>query len=180
MARTTTVARVHAAVLELATAYGPASLTMEGIAAKAGVGKQTLYRTWQSVPAILFDALLTRSTQQPDTDARDDGGDLQHQLEELLRSAIEEITTQPHESLLRTLAATIQTDEAVAREFQERLLRPQLSTVQALFQRGGVSDTQRAAELLLGPVFYRWFMRLPTMSPAELTQHVSQVLRCAI
>ncbi|HEX3984446.1 MAG TPA: TetR/AcrR family transcriptional regulator, partial [Acidisoma sp.] len=32
---------------------------IEGIAARAGVAKQTIYRWWTSKTAILFDALLT-------------------------------------------------------------------------------------------------------------------------
>ena len=57
MARPTTAARVFAAVLHLADRGGPSALTMEGIATEAGVGKQTLYRTWPSIHALLFDAL---------------------------------------------------------------------------------------------------------------------------
>ncbi len=61
-----TVKKVHAAVLRLALRAGPTALTMEGgIAAEAGVGKQTLYRNWPSVTAIVFDALAHDSTPPP-------------------------------------------------------------------------------------------------------------------
>ena len=39
LARPSTVARVHRAVLEMAYEVGPAGLSMEGIAVRAGVGK---------------------------------------------------------------------------------------------------------------------------------------------
>ncbi|MBB3039704.1 TetR/AcrR family transcriptional regulator [Hoyosella altamirensis] len=176
MARPATIARVHDAVLQIAVTGGPESLTMEGIAAKAGVGKQTLYRSWGSVAAILFDALLRHSAQHADETACDKS-DLHSEVEWLLRSSIEEISTQPHEALLRSIAAKIQTDEETAHEFQQRLLRPQLDMIHSLLAEGGMRDAERAAELLIAPIFYRWFMRLPVMSQSELSRHVTQVLQ---
>src|SRR5699024_8599934 len=102
MARPETVKRVHAAVMALADRGGPGALTMEGIAAEARVGKQTLYRSWLSVHAILFDALAGESAA---LDASAD--DLT--VIEVLRAAIDEISTEPRSSLLRMLAASIQT-----------------------------------------------------------------------
>ena len=87
---------------------------MEGIAAQAGVGKQTLYRSWPSVHAILFDALVAESA---DADESFDGAS----VVEVLQATIDEITTEPRGTLLRTLAAAIQVDEAVAWEFRTRL-----------------------------------------------------------
>lgn len=59
------------------------------------------------------------------------------------------------------------------------LVRPRraLEQVRTLLRRGGCPDPAHAAELLLAPVFYRWFLRLPAMSDAELGIHVSRVLR---
>lgn len=173
MARPSTVARVHAAVLDLATERGPTALTMERIAARAGVGKQTLYRSWQSVPAILFDALLEHSNSSEAAEVMD--VDPLTCAENLLRAADEEIATEPHASLLRALAASIQTDEALARDYRRRLLEPQLAQVHAVLRAGGSLDPERTAELLIAPVFYRWFMRLPRMSEAERALHVRQV-----
>lgn len=169
MARATTVTRVHAAVLRLAQRGGPAALSMEGIAAEAGVGKQTLYRTWPSVHAILFDALAAEP--DPPGSAPTPGS-----IEDVLSAAIDEISTEPHCSLLRLLAAAIQTDEDVATEFRERLLAPQLATIRALVAAAGAPDPATATELLLAPIFYRWFMRLPQFRGEEVRQHVGRVL----
>lgn len=137
MARPQTVARVHAAVLSLAERAGPDALTMEGIAAEAGVGKQTLYRSWPSVHAILFDALVA----EPEgTRAGDGDGD--GTIVGLLRATIEEISTEPRASLLRLLAASIQTDAAVAAQFVERLLGPQLTQVRRLVAAAGYAQPQ--------------------------------------
>lgn len=171
MARPQTVARVHAAVLSLAERAGPDALTMEGIAAEAGVGKQTLYRSWPSVHAILFDALVA----EPEgTRAGDGDGD--GTIVGLLRATIEEISTEPRASLLRLLAASIQTDAAVAAQFHERLLGPQLTQVRRLVAAAGYARPQTSAELLLAPIFYRWFMRLPQFDDVELREHAARIL----
>lgn len=169
MTRSDTVKRVHTAALALALRGGPTALTMEGIAAEAGVGKQTLYRNWSSVTAILFDAL---AQEESSTTAAPTG----NSVEATLGAAIEEISTEPHCSLLRALAASIQTDAAVAQEFQDRLLAPQLLQIQDLVNRAGVSDPARTTEMLLAPIFYRWFMRLPQLQSEELTAHVRSVM----
>jgi AcrR family transcriptional regulator len=53
--------RVRHAALELGTDTGFDGLTMEGVAARAGVGKATIYRRWPNVWAIVVDALLEQA-----------------------------------------------------------------------------------------------------------------------
>lgn len=170
MARPSTVRRVHAAVMALAERGGPAALSMEGIAAQAGVGKQTLYRSWPSAHAILFDALVAESA---DADESFDGAS----VVEVLQATIDEITTEPRGTLLRTLAAAIQVDEAVAREFRTRLFEPQREQIIRFLAASGYANPRQAAESLLAPIFYRWFLRLPPFTRDELHEHVEAVRR---
>ena len=51
------------AALELGAEQGFDGLTIEGIAARAGVGKTTIYRRWPSVWAIVVEAVLADVTQ---------------------------------------------------------------------------------------------------------------------
>lgn len=169
MARPRTVARVHTAVLGLAERGGPNALTMEGIAAEAGVAKQTLYRSWPSVHAILFDALASESSAPG---VKLVGGT----VVDLLRAATEEIATEPRATLLRLLAATIQTDEAVAQQFRQRLLEPQLTQITDFLTSAGYAATSASTELLLAPIFYRWFLRLPALRDDELREHAERTL----
>ncbi|WP_338888070.1 TetR-like C-terminal domain-containing protein [Rhodococcus sovatensis] len=126
---------------------------------------------------MIFDALFARAADVAET--LPSTGDLQRDLETLLEEAVVEISTQPRESLLRSLAARIQTDESTASEFHDRLLRPQLDVVHTLLRSGGARRVERTAELLLAPVFYRWFMRLAPMTTQDIASHVREVLRLA-
>ena len=170
MARPTTAARVFAAVLRLAESGGPSALTMEGIAAEAGVGKQTLYRTWPSIHALLFDALAAESAAaEPLVDHPD--------LLEALRATSAEIAAEPRASLLRMLAAAIQSDEAIAHQFHTSLCHPQQQQFARLVAADGFADTEHATELLLAPLLFRWFLRLPPLTDGELADHVDAVRR---
>src|SRR3954462_5406533 len=49
------------AAIDLVGEVGYAGLTIEGIAARSGVGKQTIYRWWPSKADVLLDALATKA-----------------------------------------------------------------------------------------------------------------------
>ncbi|WP_234293539.1 TetR/AcrR family transcriptional regulator, partial [Nocardia jinanensis] len=61
-----------------------AKLTVEAIAARAGVGKQTIYRWWPSKGAVVFEAMLESDT-GPEGLALPDTGDIATDLRALLR-----------------------------------------------------------------------------------------------
>ena len=78
------------AALELATELGYQKLTIESVAARAGVGKQTIYRWWPSKGAVLFDALLARTQDTDGAGALPDTGDLVADLKAVLRATVTE------------------------------------------------------------------------------------------
>jgi AcrR family transcriptional regulator len=50
---------------ELLHENGLDNLSIEAVAARAGVGKQTIYRWWPTRPALVADALLHRDDLEP-------------------------------------------------------------------------------------------------------------------
>ena len=170
MARPATAARVLSAVLRLAERGGPNALTMEGVAAEAGVGKQTLYRTWPSIHALLFDALATES-------AVPESAGSYPELFEALKATSAELASEPRASLLRMLAAAVQSDEVIARQFHTALLQRQQQQFARVVAADGLDNPERATELLLAPLLYRWFLRLPPLTDGELADHVESVRR---
>ena len=84
---------------------GYAKLSIEGIAARAGVGKQTIYRWWPSKGAVLLDALLALSEDQDgELPALPDTGDLEADLKLVLRATVEELNDPRYDAPMRALA----------------------------------------------------------------------------
>lgn len=86
-------AEAHRAILEatldLLAEVGYGRLTIEGVAARAGVGKTTIYRRWPSKPALVVAVAerLAEKVRRPDT------GSTRRDLVLLLRDIIDVFTT---------------------------------------------------------------------------------------
>ncbi|MEG9224451.1 TetR/AcrR family transcriptional regulator [Aeromicrobium sp. Sec7.5] len=179
MARASTVVRVHRAVLELAHEVGVDGLTMEGLAAAAGTGKQTLYRSWSSPVHILFDALLAASASHDGRVDVPDSGDLAQDLRDLVAGIVAELTDPGADALMRDVLIRLQAYPDLSAELQHRLLGPQTAAIADRFRRAGVADPEQVTELLLGPIFHRWLLRTGPFTAPWGRAHVELVLRAA-
>ena len=150
------------ATLRLLLLRGWRELTIEGVAAEAGVGKQTIYRWWPSKGALVFDAILGDGS---DTPAIPDTGDFEADLRSLLRATVEEFSQPSFDSLMRALTVEVQGDEKLARELQASLTGPlteaTVRRIESARDLGQVSpdvDPVVLAELMYGPVLRRWLL----------------------
>lgn len=171
------------AARELVTDVGYRRLTVEAIASRAGVGKQTIYRWWPSKGAVVFDAILDGNADEDGGHALPDTGDLHADLRSVLRAVVAELRDPATDALQRAVTAEIQTDEPLARELVDRLLRPQLDATadrlraaRAAGQLDAVVDAELAAELLFGPVFHRWLLRTGPLDESYADRLVDAVL----
>jgi AcrR family transcriptional regulator len=76
---------IEAAALDLLVEQGYAGLTVEGVAARAGVGKATIYRRWEAKLDLVIDAVVHRCQEHvvsPDT------GSLRSDLLEMFGAAL--------------------------------------------------------------------------------------------
>ena len=76
---------IRAAILRLLADVGYNALTMDAVAAEAGVGKATIYRRWRTKSDLVVDTIAEMNraeTQLPDT------GSLEADLRQLLRSLV--------------------------------------------------------------------------------------------
>jgi AcrR family transcriptional regulator len=144
---------------DLLAERGFASLTIEGIAARAGVAKQTIYRWWASKSDILFDALITDAEE---FFTASDHGDLGSDLRDHLGQLAAFLTTTDSGAVYRALAGQAQHSPAVAARFEAEVIARQRERDRAPFlralQRGDLaanSDIDLAIDQLAGPVYYR-------------------------
>ena len=115
------LAVLHAAD-DLLAERGFAGLTIEGIAARAGVAKQTIYRWWPSKVDVLLDTLIDDSQENlavPDT------GSAVEDTRRYLRALAKFITEDPAGKVLLALIGEAQHDAEMAQVFHTRYLDPQ-------------------------------------------------------
>ena len=169
---------IHDAALALVGEVGYPRTTIEAIAARAGVGKQTIYRWWGSKADVLLEAFLDLSAQA----AREAGGepyvipdtgDLAADLKAVLRATVDQLTDPRFEVPSRALAAEGLVNEQVGREFVAKLLEPSLQLyvdrLRAAQEAGQVRpeiDPRIALELFVSPLAQRWLQHTGPISHA--------------
>ncbi|MET8343754.1 TetR/AcrR family transcriptional regulator [Streptomyces microflavus] len=166
---------IYDAALALVGEAGYRRTTIEGIAARAGVGKQTIYRWWPSKAAVLMEAFLdlaTRAAEEAGPQAGGaeygipDTGDLAADLKLVLRATVDELNDPLMEAPTRALTAEGIVDAKLGAEFVEKLLDPQLALyvtrLRAAQEAGQLrpdADPRIALELLIAPLTHRWLLR---------------------
>ncbi len=170
------------AALELAAELGYQKLTIEAVAGRAGVGKQTIYRWWPSKGAVLFDAMLARA-QQGDG-ALPDTGDLAADLKSVLRATIAEFADPTFAGPIRALTVELAQDPDLAEQYQQRLDRPmrelkkaRLRAAQDAGELRADADLDVLADLLFTPIAQRWLLRTGPLTADYADAVVDHALR---
>lgn len=165
---------IYDATLALLAENGYGKLTIEAIAARAGVGKQTIYRWWPSKADVLLDAYLDLGEQATKA-ASDKGGyeetqyeipdtgDIEADLKYVIRATIDEFKDPKYDGPWRALAAEGMLNPQLGAEFVEKLLEPSLQLyvkrIEAAREAGQIDpgvDPRIALELWTGPLAQRW------------------------
>jgi AcrR family transcriptional regulator len=156
--------RTETAILKAASQLlaesGLAAMTMEGVAARAGVGKASIYRRWPSKGALAFDATLDEylaGQPAPDT------GSLEGDLLATARDWVRVINRSPSGKTLRGLIAEVQSDPSLADAWRERFVaqvrRRRRPIVERSIARGEIpaaSDPELILDMLYGPLYHRY------------------------
>ncbi|GAB2588201.1 TetR family transcriptional regulator [Paractinoplanes abujensis] len=167
------------AALALLAETDYAKVTIEAIAARAGVGKQTIYRWWRRKGEVVLEAL----TRQQTPVVLPDSGDLEADLRELVRATVAEFADPRLSATTRALTVEMLSDDDLAGQVRDRLLRPQLEAVRdrlaAARERGQIrtgADLDVAVELIFGPIFHRWQLRTGPLTEEYADALVDHVL----
>lgn len=143
---------------DLLVEHGFARLTVEAIAQRAGVAKQTIYRWWPSKTDILLDAFLTDAAEEltpPDT------GDLTADLIAHLTALARFLTTSDAGAVFRALTAESLHDPRLAARLRAEHLSAQRARDRLPLERAQArgelaeSDLDALVDRLVGPLYYR-------------------------
>ncbi|MFH9008790.1 TetR/AcrR family transcriptional regulator [Streptomyces afghaniensis] len=167
---------IYDAALSLVVEAGYPKTTIEGIAARAGVGKQTIYRWWSSKAEVLMEAFLDLAEQASREGGHEpyafpDTGDLATDLKVVLRATVDELKDPRFEVPSRALAAQGVVDEQFGRQLVAKLLQPSLDLymerLRAAQDAGQVRtdiDPRIALEFFISPLAQRWLQHTGPIS----------------
>ncbi len=154
----------HRAIIAAAQALlaerGYERLTIEAVAARAGVGKQTIYRWWRSKAELVLEAYLTATLERvpppPDT------GSVRRDVHKLMESHVTAMAGPGVSKVVAGLIAAAQHDPALAEGFRREVVATRRRIMRAILERGrdrgeirSGTDLDLAVDMLHGPTFYR-------------------------
>jgi AcrR family transcriptional regulator len=157
------------AAFDLCHERGYAAVTIEGVAARAGVGKQTIYRWWPSKGLLILEAFRDKIDPKLATPPAADlplAG-----LPEALQRTAELLHHPRYGRMLADLVAAAQHDPALAEDFHEKVYRPNrdntLERIRQAQKAGELRDIDPdlVADLLFGPLWFRLLLMQDPPTP---------------
>jgi len=171
--------RARVAILEAALAlcqeHGYPATTMEAIAKRAGVGKQTIYRWWPSKAAVLQEAVnenVGAATDFPDT------GDIVADLRSQMAMVVGLLTSETLSPYTRGLIVAAQSDSDIARSLVANIIEPRTRAcrerLEIAVKQGQLRDDvdlNDVVELLYAPLYYRMLLHTRPLT-AQQVDHI--------
>ncbi len=177
-------ARAHRAILaatqELLVEHPYREVTIEGIAARAGVGKQTIYRWWPSKAALVLEAYLAGEEAVPPPAEQ---ATVREDVRALLGWLIAVLAEPTGGRVVAGLVGDLQHDAALAVGFHQDVVPARRAAMLAALERGRArgeiradADLELAVDALHGAVFYRLLLSGEPLDDAFAERLASQVL----
>jgi AcrR family transcriptional regulator len=168
------------ATLQLLADGGYTSLTMEAVAALAGVGKATLYRRYTGKEQLVIDAVATMSEPPEVLQGATVREELVGRLEAIRRTSDSSLAGK---IFPRLISASADNPELM-RNYRRQVLEPRRGAFAAALRRGvdeglvrADVDLDYAIDLLVGPMAYRNLIRTePPPGPELAARIVDDVL----
>ena len=158
-------AEAHQAILTAAIALvrevGYDAVAMDAIAARAGVGKATVYRRWSTKEELVAEAIggIVRAIPVPDT------GTTAGDVLALMRIALGMYADAATGALLSGLVAAMARSAPIAAAVRDGFVASWRDAVRRVLERGVARgdlrarlDAELALDLLFGPLFHRYLL----------------------
>jgi AcrR family transcriptional regulator len=179
-------ARSDQAILEatrdLLAELGVPGLTIEGVAARSGVAKTTIYRRWRDKDELALAAVwndLASGLRAPR-----DLGDTRAELRAFVEPILAVLRSPLMSSVIRGLTSEIATNADLSRVYRDQIVEPRLQQLGEVVSRGVArgdlrpdTNVRLAHELLVGPVFYRLLYSGQPLDKGLATRVAEAVLR---
>ncbi|MFO1083746.1 MAG: TetR/AcrR family transcriptional regulator [Reyranellaceae bacterium] len=152
---------ILAAARALLERGGLTAVTIEAIAAKAGVSRPTIYRYWPNAPAVAMAAFLEASTPPASgASSRSPLSALKAQLH-----AVADAFAAPTGRSVAAMVAAAQSETELAKAFRNEFIARNRDTARLLLARcvedglvNAPTDLDLALDLIFGSLFYRLLM----------------------
>jgi TetR/AcrR family transcriptional regulator of autoinduction and epiphytic fitness len=169
---------VRQAALDELGDVGYGSFTIESVAARAGVGKSTIYRHWRDRLALIADAFeASHETMVPDQ-----AGTARERTEQLVRHVAEVAVDSTFSRCIPALIEGAARDRRL-REFHHRYSAERRRSLVDVIEEGTAAgefaadvDAELAATALLGAIFYGRLMAAEAFDPTRARELVRAVL----
>jgi len=156
--------RTRAAILSAARVLlergGLTAVTIEAIAAKAGVSRPTIYRYWPNAPAVAMAAFLEASGAPAARTSRSPLAALRAQLH-----AVADALAAPAGRSIAAMVAAAQSETELAKAFRNEFIARNRDAARLMLERCIAerlvvppADIELALDLVFGPLFYRLLM----------------------
>src|SRR3954452_10344483 len=146
---------------ELLTEHGFADLRLEHVAARAGVGKATLYRRWPSKEALAEQLLAELAGPHIEVAQT---GDTRGELVAAVVNPMRAVTETSFGPVIRALLSQIATNPKLGDPFRRDVVGARRAEIARVVERGidrgdlrPDASGELATELLVGPVYFRVF-----------------------
>jgi AcrR family transcriptional regulator len=171
---------ILAAAQELLVERSYREVTIEGIAARAGVGKQTIYRWWPSKAALVLEAYLAGSDMVPQPTEQ---STVREDVHALLGWLIAVLARPTGGRVVAGLVGDLQHDVDLAEGFHRDVVPARREAMLAALERGrdrgeirADADLELAIDALHGAVFYRLLLSGEPLDDAFAEHLENQVL----
>jgi AcrR family transcriptional regulator len=168
------------AARQLLSEGGPAAVTMEGVAARAGVGKPTVYRWWPDRHALTMAALMEHGEDHaPNRRSRSPKEALRRQL----RTVVERFSTPVGRHVTTLLAASDQESE-LSKAFRNHFVLARRAEGRELLREAIAAgelrpdaDVEVALDLLYGAIFFRLLLGHAPLDARFADKAIEQTFR---
>ena len=168
--------------LEILDDVGYGSFSIEAVAARAGVGRPTIYRRWPSKLELAIEAVIRLAPPLKVTDTGDPLADFRR----LVGVLLPDMSSSAAGRAIIAMASDPEVHGGLARHLDERYLRPRRAVFVDLLRRAADAgqirpdlDFELLIDLVVGAALYRWLATGQPVNRQAARQIIDTVLDLA-